>query len=106
MAKVVGNWTSHRYEYKLNGCTGEDPKKEEVMEGKAAPLNKEKEEQKGAVKPAAKDRPAEVMSCNESEVTAGGSMLQQSYIILVCVCVCGLGTWPEKDQAQSRGEAV
>ncbi|KAK3511076.1 hypothetical protein QTP70_030144, partial [Hemibagrus guttatus] len=37
----------------------EEPKKEEMMERKAAPLIKGKEEKKGAAKPAAKDKPAE-----------------------------------------------
>ncbi|XP_058236605.1 MYCBP-associated protein isoform X1 [Hemibagrus wyckioides] len=49
------NWgeTQHELDSK------EEPKKEEVMERKAVPLIKGKEEKKGAAKPAAKDKPAE-----------------------------------------------
>lgn len=44
----------------MNCCTGEEPKKEEIMERKATPLTKEKEEKKGAAKPEIKDKFAEV----------------------------------------------
>ncbi|TSK18101.1 MYCBP-associated protein [Bagarius yarrelli] len=55
-----------------------EPKKEEVIEKKAAPLSKDKEEKKGAGKPTAKEKAAEVYVLMEKMIDSFGKLLEEA----------------------------